>query len=218
MSETEEHMKSILCYGDSNTYGLMSDLVSRYPRNVRWPGVLQKLLGDQYYVIEEGLGGRTTVWDDPIEEYKNGKKYLMPCLDSHKPLDLVIIMLGTNDLKNRYSLSPYEIGCGMENLIQTLLKSDAGLNGNAPEIMLVTPVPLKNVGRSMDLAQMIPDMEERSGMLAYYYEDIAKRYGIHYMNPGSEIEVNEMDGIHYTLEGHAKMARLMCDKILEILG
>lgn len=101
-------MKSILCYGDSNTYGLMPDSPDRYPRDVRWTGILQKKLGEDYYVIEEGLSGRTTLWDDPIEEHKNGKKYLLPCLDSHKPVDLVILMLGTNDLKTRFSLTPFE--------------------------------------------------------------------------------------------------------------
>ena len=95
-------MKSILCYGDSNTYGLMPDSPDRYPRDVRWTGILQKKLGEDYYVIEEGLSGRTTLWDDPIEEHKNGKKYLLPCLDSQKPVDLVILMLGTNDLINSF--------------------------------------------------------------------------------------------------------------------
>ena len=117
-------MKTILCYGDSNTYGLKSDLVSRYPRNVRWTGILQEKLGSEYYVIEEGLGGRTTVWDDPVEDYKNGKKYLLPCLDSHKPLDLVIIMLGTNDLKSRFSVTPFDIGASMENLVKSTVLDD----------------------------------------------------------------------------------------------
>lgn len=211
-------MKNILCYGDSNTYGLMSDLISRYDRGIRWTGVLQKLLGDEYYVIEEGLGGRTTVWDDPIEEHKNGKTYLLPCLDSHKPLDLVVIMLGTNDLKGRYSLSPFEVSGGMENLIKTILKSDAGYEMQPPKVLLVLPVPIKSVGRKMDLDQMIPDMERRSRMLAYYYEDIAKRYGISYLDTCGRIELNDVDGIHYTPRGHAQMAELMREKILEILG
>ena len=88
-------MKTILCYGDSNTYGLKSDLQTRYPREVRWTGILQKMLGEEYYVIEEGLGGRTTVWDDPVEDYKNGKKYLLPCLDtvSYTHLTLPTILL-----------------------------------------------------------------------------------------------------------------------------
>ncbi len=211
-------MKSILCYGDSNTYGLMPDLQNRYPRDVRWTGVLQKLLGEDYYIIEEGLGGRTTVWDDPVEEYKNGKKYLLPCLDSHKPLDLVIVMLGTNDLKGRYSLSPYEVGGGMENLVKILLKSDAGIGFKPPKVLLAAPVPIHSVGRAMDLDQMIPDMEKRSSMLSYYYKDIAGRYGIPYIDPAGEIELNNIDGIHYSEKGHMRMAELMKEKIVEILG
>ena len=209
-------MKTILCYGDSNTYGLKSDLVSRYPRNVRWTGILQEKLGSEYYVIEEGLGGRTTVWDDPVEDYKNGKKYLLPCLDSHKPLDLVIIMLGTNDLKSRFSVTPFDIGASMENLVKTI-KSDAGVDFQPPKILLVTPVPIHSVGRAMDLDLMIPDMENRSKALSYYYEDIAKRYQLDYLNPEGKVEVNETDGIHYTEKGHAQMAELMAEKVKEIL-
>lgn len=211
-------MRTVLCYGDSNTYGLKPDLISRYPRGIRWTGLLQKNLGAEYYIIEEGLGGRTTVWDDPIEEYKNGKKYLLPCLDSHKPLDLVILMLGTNDLKSRFGVSPFDIGASMENLVKTVKKSDAGLNFEAPEILLVTPVPIHSVGRTEDLDQMLPNMEERSQALASYYEQIAVRQKIHYMNPAGLVEVNETDGIHYTEKGHAQMAGLMENKIREIFA
>lgn len=211
-------MKTILCYGDSNTYGLKSDLVSRYPRNVRWTGILQEKLGSEYYVIEEGLGGRTTVWDDPVEDYKNGKKYLLPCLDSHKPLDLVIIMLGTNDLKSRFSVTPFDIGASMENLVKMIIKSDAGVDFQPPKILLVTPVPIHSVGRAMDLDLMIPDMENRSKALSYYYEDIAKRYQLDYLNPEGKVEVNETDGIHYTEKGHAQMAEQMAEKVKKILG
>ena len=182
-------MKSILCYGDSNTYGLMPDSPDRYPRDVRWTGILQKKLGEDYYVIEEGLSGRTTLWDDPIEEHKNGKKYLLPCLDSHKPVDLVILMLGTNDLKTRFSLTPFDIGA---------------------------PVPIHSVGRD-DLDHMFFDVEERSQALAHYYEEVANRYQIEYLNPGSAIETNELDGIHYSAKGHAAMAELMEKKVREIL-
>ena len=100
-------MWEILCYGDSNTWGYNPSTKERYDRYERWTGILQFTLGDEYHVIEEGLNGRTTVWDEPIEgEYKNGKTYLVSCLESHKPLDLVIIMLGTNDLKKRFSVTP----------------------------------------------------------------------------------------------------------------
>ena len=95
-------MKTILCYGDSNTWGLNPETLTRYAPDVRWPGILKQELGSDYAIIEEGLSGRTTVWDDPLEGYKNGKTYLSPCLNSHKPLDLVIIMLGTNGNFQRF--------------------------------------------------------------------------------------------------------------------
>ncbi len=91
-------MKTIVCFGDSNTWGFAPISKARYDRDTRWPGVLRNALGGGYLVIEEGQNGRTTVWDDPIEANKNGATYLLPCLESHKPLDLLIIKLGTNDL------------------------------------------------------------------------------------------------------------------------
>ncbi|MCW5845462.1 MAG: hypothetical protein KIT77_29690, partial [Caldilinea sp.] len=105
-------MKRILCFGDSNTWGYDPVSQDRYARNARWPGVLRQQIGAGYEVIEEGLNGRTTVWNDPIEGYKNGRDYLIPCLETHRPLDLVIILLGTNDLKKRFSLSAYDIAQG----------------------------------------------------------------------------------------------------------
>lgn len=210
-------MKSILCYGDSNTYGLKPDLTTRYPRDKRWTGILQGMLGEDYYIIEEGLGGRTTVWDDPVEDYKNGKKYLLPCLDSHKPLDLVILMLGTNDLKIRFSVTPFDIGVSIENLLRTLKYSDAGIDFQSPEVLLICPVPIHSVGNP-DLDQMIPDMNERSRMLEHYYRQAAEKYNVNYMDPGEQVEVNNIDGIHYTEKGHYTMAEMVERKIREILG
>ena len=114
-------MKTILCYGDSNTWGYNPSMGGRYARDERWPGVLRKELGEGYLVIEEGLNGRTTVWDDPIEGYKNGKTYLVPCLETHKPLDLVIILLGTNDLKMRFSVSALIQAAGRRSRVQRLV-------------------------------------------------------------------------------------------------
>ena len=102
-------MKSILCYGDSNTWGYDPQTRSRFPHDVRWTGVLASSLGTGYRVVEEGLNGRTTRWDDPIEAGRNGLTFLQPCLESHLPLDLVIVMLGTNDLKQRFGLSASDI-------------------------------------------------------------------------------------------------------------
>jgi lysophospholipase L1-like esterase len=107
-------MKVILCYGDSNTWGYDPHTQERFSSRVRWTGVLARQLGEEYHMIEEGLSGRTTVWDDPVEGlHKNGKNYLLPCLESHQPIDLVILMLGTNDLKMRFSVPAADIGRGI---------------------------------------------------------------------------------------------------------
>jgi lysophospholipase L1-like esterase len=125
-------MKTILCYGDSNTWGFNPVTQDRYPMTERWTGVLAQALGAGYHVIEEGLNGRTTLWDDPIEEWRNGKTYLLPCLWSHKPIDLVTLMLGTNDLKERFSVSAYDIAASAGVIVDLTLRSGAGPNGSAP--------------------------------------------------------------------------------------
>jgi len=139
-----ETMKSVLCYGDSNTWGADASTGGRFPRDVRWTGVLQRELGAEYAVIEEGLGGRTTVWDDPIEGHKNGKTYLIPCLPSHRPRDLVVLMLGTNDLKHRFSLTAFDIAAGIGTLIDMILTSRCGPANGAPQVLLLTPPPFAN--------------------------------------------------------------------------
>lgn len=113
-------MKNILCFGDSNTFGTNPE-GGRHGREVRWPGRLQKLLGDDWYVIEEGMGGRTTVWDDPLEPNRRGIAALPIALTSHRPLDLVIISLGTNDCKAFFHASPKVIARGAEALCKLVL-------------------------------------------------------------------------------------------------
>ena len=210
-------MKTILCYGDSNTFGLMPDLINRYPKHIRWPGILQKRLGDGFDVIEEGLGGRTTVWDDPVEEHKNGKSYLLPCLESHRPIDLVILMLGTNDLKDRFHVSSFTIAASIENLLNCIEKSAAGPDFKAPQVLLVCPVPIRDVGNK-DLNRMLEGGFEKSRELADYYAAIAERRGIWYLEPGKYVETSDQDGIHYTEAGHAKMAELMEEAVRKIFG
>ena len=112
--------KRILCFGDSNTWGYAAT-GGRFEEDVRWPTRLGTLLGDGYAVIEEGFNGRTCVYDDPIEGgYKSGLAYLPPCVMTHTPLDLVVIMLGTNDCKKRFQMTPFTIGGGVTALIKAV--------------------------------------------------------------------------------------------------
>jgi lysophospholipase L1-like esterase len=127
----------VLCYGDSNTYGSIPAAGGRFPRDVRWPGVLATELGAGWHVIEEGLGGRTTVFDDPILPDRNGRRYLPPCLLSHAPIDVVVISLGTNDLKARFAASAVDIARGVAVLAELVLASGAGPGGTAPKVLLL---------------------------------------------------------------------------------
>ena len=127
-------MTTILCYGDSNTYGYNPVNGLRYPKDVRWTGVLQKLLGEQYAVIEEGCNGRTTVFEDIAEPWKEGLGYLKPCLNTHKPIDFVIMMLGSNDLKRMFHASAKEIADGAEQLVSIIKEFTKEKQGFMPKV------------------------------------------------------------------------------------
>ena len=197
-------MIEILCYGDSNTWGYEPGTGERYAKQERWTGVLQKVLGSEYNVIEEGQSGRTTVWDDPIEGYKNGKSYLPVCLETHKPLDLVIIMLGTNDLKKRFSLPAQDIARGAGVLIDIVKKSDCGRNENPPKTLLMSPPPL---GKITDLAEMFEGALEKSKKLSEHYKAIAQEHACEFFNTSSVIRSSDIDGVHLEGKEHLALGR-----------
>ena len=114
-------MFTIVCYGDSNTHGVHPVTRDRFPRDIRWPGVLATDVADIAVVVEEGLNGRTTLWDDPFMDGRNGQPYLLPCLRSHEPVDLVVLMLGTNDLKTVFGRHAHEIALGAGRLAELAL-------------------------------------------------------------------------------------------------
>src|SRR3989344_4846020 len=135
--------KKILCYGDSNTWGAKPITFSqRYPVDTRWTGLLQKMLGENYWVIEEGLNGRTTSIDDTKREGRNGKTYLRPCLESHNPLDIVIIMLGTNDFKTRFNHTVAQAAQGVGELVKIVKQFSRNERGEEPKITVVSPIPI----------------------------------------------------------------------------
>ncbi len=208
-------MKNILCYGDSNTYGFDPISETRFDRDKRWTGILAKELGDMYHIIEEGLNHRTTVWDDPILDFRNGKRYLVPCLHSHKPIDLVILMLGSNDLKARFRLSASDIADGISELANIILNSGAGIEGKSPELLILSEPALGNITR---YAEMMEGAEEKAGKLPFYYEKVAEDMNCHFLNMSASIQCSDADGLHMEAEEQNKMAQILKDKILEILA
>jgi len=212
-------MKNILCYGDSNTWGYNPKDGSRFPPDVRWTGVLKRELGPGYNVIEEGLCGRTTVWDDPIEGYKSGKEYLIPCLESHQPLDLVIIMLGTNDLKKRFSLSAYDIAAGAGVLVDIVQKSAAGHDGKAPKVLLISPIHVGDITKSW-LEDMFwsENSVVRSKEFAYHYKRVAEEKGCEFMDAAEIVTPSPIDAIHFEASEHKKLGEAVARKVKEILG
>lgn len=174
----------ILCFGDSNTWGFDPATKQRFDERTRWTGRLALLLGSSFTVIEEGLNGRTTVWDDPLEDGRCGKTYLVPCLRSHAPLDLVVLMLGTNDLKKRFSAPAFDIGRSIGLLLEIIQRSACGPELKASAVLLVAPPPL---GRLTEFAEMFEDGAEKSQKLAELYGAYARQFDAVFLNAGDHI-------------------------------
>lgn len=208
-------MKTILCYGDSNTWGADPIKGGRLNSNERWTGVLKRELGEEFHVIEEGLCGRTTVWNDPIEGYKSGKEYLIPCLDSHSPIDLVIIMLGTNDLKRRFSLASIDIANGVAVLADITKRSYSGPNWTAPKVLLLAPPPIKEVGF---FKEMFEGGAEKSLKFGEYYKRVAEERDCAFLDTATIIKSSEADGIHFESVEHEKLGKTVAEMVNNILG
>ena len=213
-------MKTILCFGDSNTWGaapyisLANEV--RYGPDVRWGSVVRSTLGTGYWVVEEGLNGRTTVWPDPIEgENKSGKHYLPACLESHKPLDLVAIMLGTNDLKHKFGLSAWDIAAGVATLVEIVQRSTVGTAGQAPQVLLICPPPTSRLSLFADL---FDGATEKSRQLAKHYRAVANERQCQFLDAGQIIVSSDIDGIHFDAPEQQKLGRAAAEKIKTILG
>lgn len=210
-------MKTVLCYGDSNTYGYIPETGMRYPREVRYPGRLQELLGDEYFVIEEGCNGRTTIHDDPLDGWKNGLDYLRPCLNSHKPVDIVIMMLGSNDLKEVFHLTAEQIADGAGQLVDAIQSFTAEKQGYAPKIILVSPPEIgTRIRESVFYGAFCERAIDESRKFADYYRAVANRYGCIFFNAAEYIYPSDVDSLHLTREGHRILADKLCDVVKSI--
>lgn len=210
-------MKTVLCYGDSNTYGYSPLDGDRWGRDIRWTARLQKLLGDEYMVIEEGCNGRTTIYDDPYDEWKNGLTYLKPCLNSHKPIDIITLMLGTNDLKKYFGVGAKDISEGAEKLVLEIKAFSESKGLAEPKIILIAP-PL--IGEGIVDSCFGVDFDERSvsesKMFAKYYEEVANRTGCIYVDAAKVVEPSKEDSLHLMPSEHEKLASKLCEVIKNV--
>lgn len=216
--------KTILCYGDSNTWGYVpiSDYSlpkTRYARNERWPGILQALLRSDYYVIEEGLNSRTTNIDYAPPPDRNGKTYLLPCLYSHAPIDLVILALGGNDTKTYFNRTALQIKDGLSELVEAIQTSEYGPKLQiSPKVLIIPPtIPLQFTEDFTDEngTRFLIGAVKKIEILSQLYEQLAKEKGCFYLDL-SKVKPSEIDGVHYDKAAHRICAKMISRKVKDI--
>ena len=201
-------MKRIVCFGDSNTWGYDGDNGgARFGE--RWTKRMGALLGDGYEVIEEGLGGRTTVFEDPLNPGRNGLMYLTPCLLSHKYFDTLIIMLGTNDAKERFSATAENIADGMKRLVLTAQSLDVWKGES--DVIIVAPSPILPECEKSLFSDEMGICSDKSFHLADEYRKVARLTGARFLD-ASYAAVNHTDYMHLSMEGH----RWLSERLAEI--
>ena len=216
--------KHIVCFGDSNTHGYCADPTDcadgkdRFNEDERWTCLLQKELGDSCLVIEEGLSGRTTVFPDPLHECMSGLDVIYSCLMSHEPVDLLIIMLGTNDTKTRLGVNAACIGIGMERLVMKA-KTVMAWRDNRPNILIIAP---PHIGEGLYLRPegetMGPGCPEKSRELASYYEAVARNQNCAFLDAEGVAEFNRLDCMHLNRKGHRQLADKLAELVPELLA
>ncbi|WP_294241761.1 SGNH/GDSL hydrolase family protein [Pseudobutyrivibrio sp.] len=204
-------MRSVLCFGDSNTYGLKPDGSGRFDKTERWTGVLSEMLGHQdYEVIEEGLVGRTTVFEDSTRQGRNGSKLLPILLESHGPVDTVVVMLGTNDCKAVYNASPKLIARGAEILLRQIRD-----NNSAAKILLLSPIHL---GDTVWKEEFDPEFDEKSVItskeLKAVFAKLAEEFDCMFLAASDVAKPSETDQEHLDEKGHLALANAIYKKLV----
>jgi lysophospholipase L1-like esterase len=213
-------MKTILCYGDSNTWGYDPATGGRHDHKTRWPMVLKNILnknsssGDpEWWVVEEGLNGRTSCREDPVEGDRNGLRQLIPILESHKPVDIVAVMLGTNDLKPRFNPTANDIARGVQQVVRAVQRSETGPDNTAPKVLMICPPPTVE---SPGFKLIFGDCVGLSQKLPPVYRAMALECGAAFLDAGKYIKSSETDGIHFDAEEHRKLAGAVAEAVKNI--
>ncbi len=213
--------KVILCFGDSNTWGYDVENGGRFDENTRYPRVLEKLLNadnnDKYRVVEEGLCGRTFAFDDPVESGRSGINYLKPCLESHSPIDLLIIMLGTNDTNQRFCATANNIARAAGRFIDEA-KHTLDINSPNYKILLVAPRRIeKDYENALYASSMGANCHEKSVALINELRLMAETKNCYFFNADDFVKTIKIDSTHLTKESHKILAEKLSEKIKEIL-
>ena len=212
-------MITLVCFGDSNTWGYDPDASAyspfpiRHPIEVRWTGVLAGALGARYRVLEEGQNGRTTVHDDPFNPARNGAKILPAILESHKPIDAVVMMLGSNDLKRFFNLPASEIANGAAVLARLVLRSDSGPAGQPPQLLLLCPPRVGDMGHLPDLGERFADGEPRSRRFPLYFQRLAVELNCAYLDTQPLLTVSRIDHLHFDADNHRILGLAVAESV-----
>lgn len=209
-------MTRVLCYGDSLTWGYDAASGGRFPQSDCWPAVMGGLLGGDVTVLVEGLPGRTTVVDSPYAPARSGSQMLGPLLESHAPLDLVIIMLGTNDLQQPLGLSARHAASGLWTLIDIALRSAAGPAAGPPQVLAVSPPPLVDPRGFMGVFYEGREAESRE--LPRHYVRIAERAGVAFFDASDVCRPGPADGVHLDLTGNAALGVALAGAVRPLLS
>lgn len=210
--------RRIVCFGDSNTWGFDAEKNGRFLEIERWPSLLREKLSNEFQVIEEGLSGRRSVVDDPLFEGLNAFNYIHPCLMSHSPMELIIIMLGTNDTKERFNLTSYNIAQGILRLALKAKSIPAGVQGTYPEVLVIAPPSIGAAYADTEIGKAMGRLcAEKSLAFPIYLVDLLKDEQIHFMATEGLVSMNNIDFMHLDREGHKILSGLVANKIIEIL-
>lgn len=207
-------MINVLCYGDSNTWGFDAKKNERFPFEKRWCGVLQRCLGDGYKIYEEGLGGRTTAFDDPVCDDANGAKGILQALKTTYPLDLVIIMLGTNDCKIHLRQESYSIAAGMEKLVKTVISPHFNeAFGGCPRVMIICPARFGIDKARYPSTDFDEDSARHMNELPELYRQIAQKFGCMYFDAKDASPDVLYDGVHMDEKSHERLGKMLAESI-----
>ena len=212
----EETRKSVLCFGDSNTYGYNPEDGTRWPFEARWTGIAQQELGNDYRIIEEGLGGRTTVFEDPFHAGRKGIDSIPMLLETHLPLDLIVIMLGTNDCKNCFPSTSKSIAYGIMRIIDTIKAFPFPDWTDTPKILVVSPIHIALNPENGGSVTFDKASHEKSLQFSEHHRIAAKNGGADFLDAAT-IAKPGIDGIHLGYDGHRKLGIAMAAKIREML-